>query len=122
MLNAQGFVAECTADNLFLVRPDSATGQPMLCTPPLSAGALEGVTRNLVLHLARQAKLLVGEPELTRHDLYTAQEMFLTGTGAEVIPVTKVDGRVIGNGQPGPITRQLITAFKNLLAHNAPED
>jgi branched-chain amino acid aminotransferase len=101
MLNAQGYVAECTGDNIFLVK----SGQ--LFTPPLSAGALYGITRRVVIEMAQEAGLPVSEPNLTRYDLYNADECFLTGTGAEVIPVVKIDGRVIGNGRPGPITRDL---------------
>lgn len=105
MLNHKGEIAECTADNLFLVK------QGVLRTPPLDAGALEGITRNLVLELARKAGIPVLETPLTRHDVYIADEMFLTGTGAEVIAVTKVDDRTIGTGKQGPITRKLREAF-----------
>jgi branched-chain amino acid aminotransferase len=101
MLNAEGFVAECTGDNLFIVK-DGA-----LCTPPLSAGALYGITRQTVIEMAEEAGLKVSEPNLTRYDLFNADECFLTGTGAELIPVVKIDGRVIGTGKPGPITRRL---------------
>lgn len=127
MYNEQGFVAEATADNLFVVRPDSVTGQPVLVTPPLTAGCLEGVTRNLVMGLAHAAGIPVKEENLTRHDLYVAHEMFLTGTGAEVIPVVNLDNRPIGpansthEGKPGPITQQLITAFREMVK-DAPED
>lgn len=101
MLNAEGFVAECTGDNLFIVKDGK------LFTPPLSAGALYGITRGTVMDLAREAGHEVSEPNLTRYDVFNADECFLTGTGAEIIPVTKVDGRVIGTGKPGPITRKL---------------
>jgi branched-chain amino acid aminotransferase len=101
MLNHNGEVAECTGDNIFLVKH----GQ--LRTPPLSAGLLEGITRNTVIELARAAGLDVQETTILRHDVYTADEIFLTGTGAEVVPVTQVDGRIIGSGKAGPITRQL---------------
>ncbi len=101
MLNAEGFVAECTGDNLFIVKDGK------LFTPPLSAGALYGITRGTVMDLAREAGHEVFEPNLTRYDVFNADECFLTGTGAEIIPVTKVDGRVIGTGKPGPITRKL---------------
>ena len=120
MLNHQGHVAECTGDNIFIVRPWE--GAPTLITPPLHAGILEGVTMNVVIELARQRGIPVARMDLTKHDLYTADEMFLTGTAAEVIPVTQVDARPIGNGQPGPITRQLIQAFHALVGTNAPED
>jgi branched-chain amino acid aminotransferase len=108
MLNHKGEVAECTGDNVFLVR------HGVLKTPPLDAGILEGVTRNAVIELAGAADIPVQETPLTRHDVYTADECFLTGTAAEVIPVVKCDGRVIGSGKPGPITRQLRERFHAL--------
>ena len=108
MLNAEGFVAECTGDNIFIVKD----GQ--MFTPPLSAGALYGITRGVVMNLAREAGISVSEPNLTRYDLFIADECFLTGTGAELIPVTKIDGRVIGNGKPGPITRSLVESYHAL--------
>ncbi|MBM3878768.1 MAG: branched-chain-amino-acid transaminase [Verrucomicrobia bacterium] len=108
MLNAEGFVAECTGDNLFIVR------QRQLLTPPLSAGALYGITRGTVIDLAREADLNVAEATLTRYDLYNADECFLTGTGAEIIPVVKIDGRAIGSGKPGPLTRQLTDQYHAL--------
>ena len=108
MLNAEGFVAECTADNIFIIR----NGQ--LFTPPLSAGALYGITRATVIELAKQAGYPVSEPNLTRYDVFNADECFLTGTGAELIPVVKVDGRVIGAGKPGPITRELVERYHSL--------
>jgi branched-chain amino acid aminotransferase len=108
MLNASGFVAECTADNLFIVK----NGE--LLTPPLYAGPLYGITRQTVMELARQAGLKVSEPNLTRYDLFCADECFLTGTGAEIMPVIKIDGRVIGNGKPGIITRQLVKEYHAL--------
>ena len=101
MLNIKGEVAECTGDNIFVVR------QGTLLTPPTDAGILEGVTREVVMELARAAGRPVREASLTRHDVYTADECFLTGTAAEVVPVVRCDGRVIGDGQPGPITRDL---------------
>ena len=106
MLNSEGYVSECTADNLFLVKGDH------LLTPPLSAGALYGITRGTVMELGRAAGLQVSEPNLTRYDVFNADECFLTGTGAEVVPVTKVDGRVIGNGKPGPVTRKLVEKYR----------
>jgi branched-chain amino acid aminotransferase len=108
MLNIKGEVAECTGDNIFLVK------HGVLKTPPLDAGILEGVTRNAVMELARAAGVPVQEPALTRHDVYTADECFLTGTAAEVIPIVKVDGRPIGTGKPGSITRRLREAFHQL--------
>ncbi len=109
MLNHKGEVAECTGDNIFLVRDGR------ILTPPNEAGILEGVTRDTVIELARkEAGIEVKEIPLTKHDVYIADECFLTGTAAEVIPVVKVDSRVIGDGTPGPITRDLITRFKKL--------
>lgn len=108
MLNAEGYVSECTGDNLFLVKGNE------LLTPPLSAGALYGITRGTVMDLARQSGMVVSEPNLTRYDVFNADECFLTGTGAEVIPVTKVDGRVIGTGKPGPRTRELVQKYREL--------
>jgi branched-chain amino acid aminotransferase len=108
MLNAEGFVAECTGDNLFIVK----NGE--LFTPPLSAGALYGITRQTVIELTQEAGLKVSEPNLTRYDLFNADECFLTGTGAELIPVVKIDGRVIGKGKPGSITRKLTEDYHAL--------
>jgi branched-chain amino acid aminotransferase len=108
MLNSEGYVAECTGDNIFLVRGDK------LLTPPLSAGALYGITRGTVMELAEAAGLKVSEPNLTRYDVFNADECFLTGTGAELIPVVKVDGRVIGSGKPGPVTKQLVAKYHAL--------
>ena len=108
MLNQNGEVAECTGDNLFLVKKGE------LRTPPLHAGVLEGITRNAVMELARSAKIPLSEMMLTRHDVYTADECFLTGTAAEVIAVVKCDGRVLGSGKPGPVTKQLREAFHRL--------
>ncbi len=108
MLNHKGEVAECTGDNIFLVR------QGVLQTPPLDAGILEGITRDAVIELARAAKIEVREMALTRHDVYIADECFLTGSAAEIIPVVRVDNRLIGNGKPGPTTRDLIERFRTL--------
>src|SRR3954467_3988014 len=109
MLNAEGYVSECTGDNIFIVKGNQ------LFTPPLSAGALYGITRGVVMDLARQAGLQVSEPNLTRYDLFNADECFLTGTGAEVVPVVKIDGRVIGSGIPGPRTRDLVKKYHELV-------
>jgi branched-chain amino acid aminotransferase len=109
MLNHIGEVAECTADNLFLVK------HGLLRTPPISAGILEGVTRNTVIDLAEASGITVQEMALTRHDVYTADELFLTGTGAEIIAVVKVDGRVIGTGKPGPIAKGLRERYQVLV-------
>lgn len=108
MLNTKGEVAECTGDNVFLVRDG------VLLTPPNEAGILEGVTRQAVIELARETGREVREIALTKHDVYIADEMFLTGTAAEVIPVVKVDSRSIGGGKPGPITRDLMERFHAL--------
>jgi branched-chain amino acid aminotransferase len=108
MLNSEGFVAECTADNLFILKNGA------LLTPPLSAGALYGITRGTVMEIAEKAGLKVSEPNLTRYDLFNADECFLTGTGAEIMPVVKIDGRVIGTGQPGPLTRKLVEEYHAL--------
>lgn len=120
MLNTQGNVAECTGDNIFIAKHGK------LITPPLHAGILEGITRNIVIDLARDADIEVSETDITKHDLYTADEMFLTGTGAEVIAVTEIDGRKIGyadqEGKPGPLTLKLNKAFRDMLAKGAPED
>src|SRR5436309_3900880 len=108
MLNSEGFVSECTGDNVFIVKDGG------LQTPPLSAGALYGITRRVVMEIAGESGLEVSEPNLTRHDLFNADECFLTGTGAEVVPIVKIDGRVIGNGKPGGITTKLVTQYHAL--------
>lgn len=108
MLNAEGYVSEGTGDNLFLVKGNT------LLTPPLSAGALYGITRGTVMDLGRELGMNVGEPNLTRYDVFNADECFLTGTGAELIPVTKVDGRVIGDGKPGAKTKALVERYHAL--------
>jgi branched-chain amino acid aminotransferase len=108
MLNTQGRVAECTADNLFIVK------RRVISTPHLVEGALAGITRGAVLELARAAGFVTQEGPMTQHDLFTADECFLTGTGAEIVPVVAIDGRVIGAGQPGDVTRQLLDAFREL--------
>ncbi|GAB5405383.1 MAG: branched-chain-amino-acid transaminase [Aureliella sp.] len=105
MLNHRGEVAECTGDNIFAVR----NGQ--ISTPPVDAGILEGITRETVIELARASGLKVSEVPMTRHDIYIADECFLTGSAAEVIPVIKLDDRPIGDGKVGPITKQLSKAF-----------
>ncbi|HOX05067.1 MAG TPA: branched-chain-amino-acid transaminase [Planctomycetota bacterium] len=109
MLNRSGYVAECSADNIFMLRDGR------LFTPPLEAGALGGITRNTVLELARGAGYETQEPNLTLYDLYTADEVFLTGTAAEVMPVVKIDGRVIADGKPGQATRDLRKRFMKLV-------
>jgi branched-chain amino acid aminotransferase len=108
MLNHKGEIAECTGDNIFLVKNGG------LRTPPIDAGVLEGITRNAVIGLAKEARIPVAEASLTRHDVFVADECFLTGTAAEIIPIVKCDGRAIGAGKPGPITKQLREAFLRL--------
>ena len=108
MLNSEGFVAECTGDNIFIV----AEGQ--LWTPPLWAGALYGITRRVVMELAAGAGLEVREANLTRHELFNADECFLTGTASEIVPVVKIDGRVIGSGKPGAVTGKLVERYHAL--------
>ncbi len=106
MLNHKGEVAECTGDNIFIFK------NGVLKTPSTESGILEGVTRQVAIDLAREAGIEVRECALLRHDIYVADECFLTGTAAEVIPVVKLDGRAIGEGTPGPLTRQLRTRFQ----------
>ena len=108
MLNAEGFVAECTGDNIFIIKKGA------LLTPPLSAGALYGITRQTVMDLAQSFDVKVSEPNLTRYDLFNADECFITGTAAEVVPVVKIDGRIIGDGKPGMCTQKIIKAFREL--------
>ncbi len=109
MLNHKGEVAECTGDNIFIIKREQ------LLTPPKDAGILEGITRNAVLGLARSLGISAQEVTLTRHDLLVADECFLTGSAAEVIPVISIDGRPIGDGKVGPITKKLMTEFKALV-------
>jgi branched-chain amino acid aminotransferase len=109
MLNHKGEVAECSGDNIFVVK------HGLLRTPPIDAGVLEGITRATVIDLAREAGITVQEVPLTRHDIYTADECFLTGTAAEIIPVTKCDDRPIGPGKPGPTTGKLRERFMALV-------
>ena len=105
MYNHVGYVAEATGDNVFIVRDG------VIYTPPVEAGALEGITRNLVIMLAGQENLEVVEKNLTRCDLYICDEFFLTGTAAEVIGIVEIDGRTIGDGKPGPTTKRLREKF-----------
>jgi len=109
MLNHKGEVAECTGDNVFVVK------HGRIRTPPFDAGILEGVTRNAVIELAGGAGIPLQESALVRHDIYTADELFLSGTAAELIPVVKCDGRPIGAGKPGPVFRQLRELFLTLV-------
>jgi branched-chain amino acid aminotransferase len=108
MLNEQGYVAECTGDNLFAIKNGT------LHTPLISDGALNGITRAVIIELAATLGIPVVERSLTRYDIFVADECFLTGTAAEVIPMVSLDRRKIGDGQPGPLTRRLIEAFKTL--------
>lgn len=105
MLTTDGFVSECTGDNIFLIRNGEVS------TPPTSMGILEGITRDVAMKLARKRGIPVHESVLIRHDLHVADECFATGTAAEVIPITEIDGRLVADGKPGPITRQLIQDF-----------
>lgn len=110
MLNEQGFVSECTGDNIFTVK------KGVIYTPPISSGALSGVTRNVVFEMAAELGITILEPNMTRYDIFTADECFLTGTAAEIIPAVKLDTRLIGSGTPGPLTRKLIARFRELTA------
>jgi len=106
MLNHEGNVSECTADNIFIIRGG------VVLTPGTSDGILEGITRKVMIEICRKLNVSIHEAKLQRHDLYVADEMFLTGTGAEAVPVTMIDKRPIGNGTVGPITKKLIDAFR----------
>ena len=108
MLNAKGEVAECTGDNIFIVR------KGVIQTPPIDAGILEGITREAVIDLAAEMKVPLQQIALTRHDIFIADECFLTGSAAEIIPVVKLDSRVIGDGKPGPLTKKLTERFAAL--------
>jgi len=110
MLNQEGYVAECTGDNVFIVKDN------VLITPPVYVGVLPGITRETVMEIAKtKLKLLVKEEPFTIYHVYTADECFLTGTAAEVIPVVKVDNRIINDGKPGEITKQIIIEFHELI-------
>ena len=113
MLNHQGEVAECTGENIFIVRDQQ------LLTPPLEAGILHGITRGTVMELARNDGIDVVETTISLDDLYGADECFLTGSAAEVVPVIKVDGNVIGDGTPGPITARLTGLFRQAVQQDA---
>jgi branched-chain amino acid aminotransferase len=108
VLNHEGYVAECTADNVFIIK------KGRILTPPVSAGALGGITRRVVMEIAQNLGTPVQETNLTRYDLWVADEVFLTGTAAEVVPVREIDGRVIGSGSIGPKTREFVRAFHDL--------
>src|SRR6266446_2216092 len=109
MLNDAGNVAECTADNVFIIK------HSQIFTPPTTAGALQGITRSVVFDIAGEFDLKVVEADFTRHDIFVADECFLTGTAAEIVPVVKADGRIIGNGKPGPITARIIARFREMI-------
>jgi len=108
MLNDAGNVAECTADNVFIIKHDQ------IFTPPITAGALRGITRSIVFDIAAEFGLSIVEADFTRHDIFVADECFLTGTAAEIVPVVKADGRLIGNGKPGPVTTRIIARFREM--------
>ncbi|MDR0532792.1 MAG: branched-chain-amino-acid transaminase [Verrucomicrobiales bacterium] len=108
VINHEGYVAECSADNIFVLKNGKIT------TPPISAGALGGITRQSVMDLAPEVGITISEANLTRYDLWVADEIFLTGTAAEVVPVRELDGRVIGSGKMGPWTRKFIEAYRKL--------
>ena len=110
MLTSEGYVGECTADNVFVVR------KSRVLTPPAYLGILQGVTRQTVMDLCVTVGVPASEQVITLHDIYTADECFLTGTGAELGPVVEVDGRAIGTGKPGPITMKVLAAFRDLAA------
>ena len=105
MYNHEGYVAEATGDNVFTVR------KGIIYTPPAEAGGLEGITRGIVIRLAKKDGIEVVERNLTRFDLYISDEVFLTGTAAEVIGIVEIDGRIIGEGKPGPVTKTLREKF-----------
>ncbi|MDP8217400.1 MAG: aminotransferase class IV, partial [Candidatus Theseobacter exili] len=108
MLNDQGFVSECTGDNIFIVQDKT------LHTPPVQSGILEGITRNSIFDIANDTGFAIKATEMTRYDLFNADECFLTGTAAGVIPVISVDGRTIGDGRPGSITKEFIEKYNEL--------
>lgn len=112
MLNEQGFVAECTADNIFIAKRGA------LLTPPLWDGALEGITRDAILEIAQRLGIPAREERLTRFDLFNADECFLTGTGAELIPVVDIDDRRIGDGKPGETSLRILEAFRKLITED----
>ncbi|OHB89231.1 MAG: branched-chain-amino-acid transaminase [Planctomycetes bacterium RIFCSPHIGHO2_02_FULL_40_12] len=112
MLNKDGYVAEGTGDNIFIVKNNE------VLTPPTSAGILIGITRNVVMEIAKEAGMTVKEEQLTRNDLYNADECFLTGTAAEIIPVANIDGRKIASGKPGKVTLSLLKKYQELTTHS----
>jgi branched-chain amino acid aminotransferase len=113
MLNTDGYVAECTGDNIFIVKDNE------ILTPPVSAGILVGITRNVVIELAKEAGVTVKEVQMTQDDLFEADECFLTGTAAEIIPVANIDGRKIATGKPGKITLSLLKKYQELTSSHS---
>ncbi len=113
MLNKDGYVAEGTGDNIFIVKDNE------ILTPPTTAGILIGITRNVVIELANEAGMTVKEEQLTRDDLYNADECFLTGTAAEIIPVVNLDGRKIASGEPGKVTLRLLKKYQELTTQSS---
>ena len=109
MLNGQGYVAEGSADNIFVIK------RGKIVTPPTYLGALEGITRQAIIDLSHKLNIPIIEEPFTRHDVYVADEVFLTGTAAEIIPVIEVDGRMIGTGEPGPMTKTLLNEFRKIV-------
>src|SRR5213082_2978767 len=108
MLNDHGFIAECTADNIFVIKHGE------VFTPPITAGALRGITRAVVFEIAAELGIKISETDISRHDVFIADECLLSGTAAEVVPVVKADGRVIGMGKPGPISLRMIARFREI--------
>ena len=108
MLTNASMVSECTGDNIFIV----CDGE--VVTPPVEAGILDGITRDAVMECAREEGIAAAEKQFPVTEVYTADECFLTGTAAELVPVVKVDGRIIGDGKPGPVTRRLLSRFRDL--------
>jgi len=106
MLNDQGYVAECTGDNIFIVHKGA------IVTPAASQGALKGITRSAIIDIAKELEIPLQEADLTRYDLWNADECFLSGTAAEVVPVVRLDGREIGTAKPGPVTHRVLEAFR----------
>jgi branched-chain amino acid aminotransferase len=109
MINSLGYVSECTGDNIFIVK------NGVLLTPPVWMGVLKGITRQAVIDIAKKLKIEVKEEVMTRHDIFNADECFLTGTAAEIIPVIEVDGRKVGNAKPGKVTNKLLAEFRKLV-------
>lgn len=112
MLDSNGFVVECTGDNVFIVKDN------VLTTPPVYLGALRGITRDAIMELAEEAGYVVNEEPFTRFEVYDADEVFLTGTAAEAIPVVKIDSRIIGDGKPGKVTQELIKKFRSIVTND----